>query len=183
MERNSTDKKQLILIFSCLIGTFLISWLVRVQPDITYALGDVNAYATLGDACIYASVLLLGVPWGVIVSAAGAALADLAAGSKLFIIGSLLTKSLMALFVAAFAAQCDNWKRSFAVAGVTEAIMVIGFFIYDLLIVREFRIIGFVFLLQLAQGIVCCAVGAVILRYLPPMDPRTLLKVRRSREE
>ncbi len=188
MNWKNIDKRQLITILSCLAGTILITALIRVDMPFTYMLGkeqvSAGVYATLGDICIYVSVLLLGAPWGVIVSAVGAALADLFVGSKLFIIGSLIIKSLMALFVAAFAAKCDDWKKCLVVAGMTEAIMVLGYFVYDLLIVREFAVAGLAFLTDIAQGAICGAIGAVILRYLPPAHPDKLLEIRRpSREE
>lgn len=187
MNWKNIDKRQLITILSCFVGTLLITALIRVDMPFTYTLGksqvSAGVYATLGDVCIYVSVLLLGAPWGVIVSALGAAFADLIVGSKLFIIGSLIIKSGMALFVAAFAAKCDDWKKCFVVAGMTEAIMVLGYFVYDLLIVREFAVAGLAFLTDLTQGVICGLIGAVILRYLPPMRPDKLLEVRRPPEE
>ncbi|HRX59325.1 MAG TPA: ECF transporter S component [Eubacteriales bacterium] len=187
MDWKSIDKRQLITILSCFVGTFLVTALFRVDMPFTYTLGSqqvsAGVYATLGDACIYVSVLMLGAPWGVIVSALGAALADLVVGSKLFIIGSLIIKSAMALFVAAFALKCDDWKKCLVVAGMTEAIMVLGYFVYDLLIVREFVVAGLAFLTDLAQGVVCGAAGAVILRYMPVMEPEKMLQVRRAPQE
>ena len=66
----------------------------------------------------------------------------------------------MGLFVAAFAAKCDNWKRSLVVAGMTEAIMLVLFFVYDLLIIREFKLVGTTLLMQFIQGVVCTVIGA-----------------------
>lgn len=181
-------KKQLILIGILLALTFGITALIRVKTNITYPLGNsrVNAgvYATLGDACIFVNVLLLGGPWGAAVSAVGAALADLAVGSKLYIMGSLMIKTGMAFFIAAFCQRCDKWSRCFAVAGLTEAIMVLGYFVYDLLIVREFLVAGQAFLINLAQAVVCAGVGTVILHYIPSVHPnKTPQRRRRSREE
>lgn len=183
MSWKDIDKRQLIIILACFIGTFILS-IIRVQPTgVTYELGEVNAYASLGDVGIFASILILGLPWGAVTSVAGLILGDIVMGSKLFIIGNLLIGTGMALFVSAFAAKCDDWKKCFVIAGMTEAIMVLGFFIYDLLIVREFSVVGIAVLLQLAQGIVCGAAGAVVLRYLPPMQPDRMLTVRRSPDE
>jgi len=50
-----------------------------------------------------------------------------------------------------------------------------------MLIVREFKLAGLAFLTDLAQGVVCFAAGAAILRYLTPMYPDKLLSVRRTR--
>jgi len=106
-------------------------------------------------------------------------LGDIVMGSKSFIIGNLLIRSLMALFVAAFAAKCDNWKKSAVVAGMTEAIMLALFFVYDLLIIREFRVVGTSILMQFIQGVVCAAIGTVILRFMPVMQPDKMLEIRR----
>ncbi|HWQ05926.1 MAG TPA: hypothetical protein VN453_01840 [Feifaniaceae bacterium] len=183
MNWKDIDKRQLITILACFIGTFILS-IIRVQPSgVTYELGEVNAYASLGGAGIFASVLILGFPWGVITSVAGLILGDIVMGSKLFIIGNLLIGTGMALFVSAFAIKCNDWKKCFVVAGMTEAIMVIGFFIYDLLIVREFNVVGIAALLQFAQGLICGAIGTVILKYLPPMHPEKMLVIRRSPDE
>lgn len=169
------SKKQLILISSLFVMTFVVTALARVQTGITYQVGQsrVNAgvYATLGDACVYASVLILGFPWGAAVSAIGAALADLVVGSKLYIIGSLLVKTGMAFVAAGLAYQCDGWKKCFLVAGLTELVMLAGYFVYDLVIVREFLVAGKAFLVNLAQAAICTGLGGVVLHYVPVVRP------------
>ena len=169
------SKKKLILISALFVITFAVTALARVKTDITYQVGQsrVNAgvYATLGDVCVYASVLILGFPWGAAVSAVGAALADLVVGSKLYIIGSLLVKTAMAFVAAGFASQCTSWKRCFLVAAFTELVMLAGYFVYDLVIVREFLVAGKAFLVNLGQGVVCAGLGGVVLHYVPIMRP------------
>ncbi len=180
MDWKNIDKRQLIIILSCVAGTFVLS-LLRIPDDvITTRTGDVNAYASLQDAGIFASVMALGMPWGLIAPVFGIVIGDIVMGSKYFIIGNLLIRSLMALFVAAFAAKCDNWKKSFVIAGMTEGIMLVLFFVYDLLIIREFQVVDILVLMQLIQGVVCTVIGAVILRYMPVMRPERMLHVRRS---
>jgi len=182
MNWNDIDKKLLITILACFVGTFVLS-ILRVQPEgISYALGDVNAYAALGSVGIFASILLLGIPWGVVASVAGMILGDIVMGSTLFIIGNLLIGTGVALLVSAFAVKCNTWVKCFVVAGLAEGIMLVLFLIYDLLIVREFQVVGIAALLQLAQAIVCTAVGAVVLKYVPPMYPEKMLDIRRSPE-
>lgn len=179
MNWKNIDKRQLVAILIATFGTFLFS-IIRVQVDATTsALGAVNAYASLQDAGIFASVLALGAPWGIIAPVFGIVLGDIVMGSKNFIIGNLLIRSLMALFVLAFASKCDNWKKSFVVAGMTEGIMLVLFAVYDLLIIREFNVVGITFLLQLVQGVVCAVVGAVVLRFMPVMQPEKMLEIRR----
>ena len=172
------NRKQLILISSLFVITFAVTALARVPTGITYQVGKsrVNAgvYATAGDAMVYVSVLILGFPWGAAVSAVGAALADLVVGSKLYIIGSLLIKPAMALCAAGLANNCNSWKRCFAVAGITELVMLVGYFLYDLVIVREFAVAGQAFLINLIQAVVCTGLGGLALHFIPVVHPERM---------
>jgi uncharacterized membrane protein len=161
------------------VGTFILS-IIRIQAEATTSvLGDVKPYASLQDVGIFVSVMALGSPWGIIAPVFGMVLGDIVTGSKNFILGNIIIGSLMALFVLAFAAKCDNWKKSFVVAGMTEAIMLGLFLVYDLVIIREFAVVGITALLQLLQGVVCAVLGAVVLRYMPVMRPEHMLQIRR----
>lgn len=185
MDWKNVDKRQLITVLSCFVGTFLLS-LIRVpalQNSTTSALGDINAYASLEDVGIFASVMALGAPWGVIAPVLGIVLGDIVMGSKYFIIGNLLIKSVMGLFIAAFASKCDDWKKSFVIAGIAELIMLVLFFIYDLLIIREFNVVGTALLMQLIQAIVCTLLGAAVLRFMPVMQPDRMLEIHRPIDE
>ncbi len=181
MDWKNIDKRQLTTVIICIVGTFILS-ILRIPPitEMTSALGDINAYASLEDVGVFASVMALGVPWGVIAPVLGIVLGDIVMGSKYFIIGNLLIKSVMALFIAAFAAKCDNWKKSFVVAGMAEAIMLVLFFVYDLLIIREFSLVFPTLLMQLIQGVVCTILGAAVLRFMPVMQPDRMLEIRRT---
>ena len=180
MNWKDIDQRQLVAILLCAVGTFVLS-LLRVQANATTsALGNVNAYASLQDVGIFASVMALGSPWGVVAPVIGIVIGDIVMGSKNFIIGNIIIRSLMALFLLAFAAKVDDWKKSFVVAGMTEAMMLILFFVYDLFIIREFNVVGVTILMQLIQGVVCTLIGTVILRYMPVMQPDRMLEIRRS---
>lgn len=185
INRKKIKKNLLIIAGIMLVLNFAITALVRIPFPSIVMLRNGNSsagvYATLGDICIYMSVLLLGMPWGIVVSAVGAALADLVVGSKLYIIGSLLVKAGMALFLSAFSTKCDDWKKCIAVAGIAEVIMVLGYFVYSLLIVGEFIVAGKALLVDLGQGVVCGAIGAVILHYIPPVRPDNMPEVKRRR--
>lgn len=177
---DGVDKRRLIGIALVFAVTFGVSALVRWNPGLTYQVGrdqvDAGTYATLGDACIYAGVLILGVPWSVIVAGVAMAAADIATGSKLYIIGTLFIKAGMAYFIASFALQCNSWKRCFAVAAVAELIMFVAYFFYDLMFV-SFAVAVRALPVNLLQAVVCGAVGAVILKYLPPQRPKELPRV------
>jgi len=58
--------------------------------------------------------------------------------------------------------------------------MLVLFLVYDFVIIREFAIVGITLLLQLAQAVVCTLVGAVVLRYMPVMEPDKMLDIRRT---
>lgn len=180
MDWKNIDKRQWITILICVAGTLVLSMIRVTAEGTTSALGDINAYASLQDAGIFASVMALGAPWGVIAPVLGMVLGDIVMGSKNFIIGNLLIKSVMGLFIAAFAAKCDNWKRSFVVAGMAEAIMLGLFFIYDLLIIREFKLVGTTLFMQLLQALACFVLGAAVLRFMPVMQPDRMLEIRRT---
>jgi len=137
-------------------------------------------YVSLGDVVVYLSVLVLGGPLGALVSAIGGMLGDLIIGAPERIIASLIVRTAMAFFIAAFCRQCTNWKRSFVVAGIAESIMIAGYFVCDLLIMREFAVAAQAFLVDIAQGIVCGLIGAIILRFVKPMNPDKLPRVRRQ---
>ena len=90
MNWKNVDKQQLITVLICIVGTFILST-IRVQTAATTsALGAVNAYASLQDAGIFASVMALGTPWGVIAPVVGIVLGDIVMGSKNFIIGAII---------------------------------------------------------------------------------------------
>lgn len=179
MDWKNLDKRQLATILLCIVATFILSLIRITATGTTSAIGDINAYASLEDVGIFASVMALGVPWGIIASVLGIVIGDLVMGSQYFIIGNLLIKSVMGLFLAAFAAQCDDWKKSFVIAGITELIMVVLFFIYDLLIIREFSVVGTTLLMQLIQGAACFVLGTVVLRFMPVMRPDRMLTIHR----
>lgn len=179
MNWRNIDQRQLITILLCAVGTFVLSairWSVTLD---TTAPGDFIAYASLQDVGIFVSVMALGSPWGIIAPVFGIVLGDIVMGSKDFILGNILIRSVMALFILAFAAKVDNWKKSFVVAGITEAIMLALFLVYDLVIIREFAVVGVTLLMQLLQAAVCFLIGAVILRYMPVMQPDHMLEIRR----
>ncbi|PKM40219.1 MAG: hypothetical protein CVV04_08090 [Firmicutes bacterium HGW-Firmicutes-9] len=180
MNWKNIDQRQVITILLCTVGTFILS-ILRVQVDATTsAIGAMNSYASLQDVGIIASVMALGSPWGIVAPVVGIVIGDIVMGSKNFIIGNIIIRSLMALFALAFSAKVDNWKKSFVVAGLMEGIMLVLFLVYDFVIIREFAIVGITLLLQLAQAVVCTLVGAVVLRYMPVMEPDKMLDIRRT---
>ena len=58
--------------------------------------------------------------------------------------------------------------------------MLVLFFVYDLLIIREFSLVFPTLLMQLIQGVVCTILGAAVLRFMPVMQPDRMLEIRRT---
>ncbi len=186
MQWDEKQKRQAILTAVMLVLTFGITALVRIDIHSITEAGtnaDAGVYVSLGDVCVYASVLLLGGPWGALVSAVGSAVADIVVGSYDYIIGSILIKGGMAFFVSAFCLKCDSWKRCLVIAALTETIMALGYFLYNLLIRAQYSVAALELPLDLAQGIVCGAVGMLILKYLPARRPDAMPKIKRRRVE
>ncbi len=168
--------RKLILILSAAIVSFLVTWLCRVDIDsITLANGNpAGAYINLGDIVIYIGVFVVGGPWMALACAVGSLFADIAVGSPQYIVGSMLIKAGMALFLGRYSKHCDTWKRALVVAAIAESIMVLGYFVFNLVIrtqpVMAFHEIGY----DLLQGVVCGAIGMVLLRLMPKLHLRGL---------
>lgn len=99
-------------------------------------------------------------------------------GSKNFIIGNILIRSLMALFLLAFAARWMIGKRALSSRASRKRSCSCCLWSM-ILIIREFGVVGVTLLMQLLQGVVCAVLGAVLLRYMPLMQPDKMLEIRR----
>lgn len=158
------------LLLAAVLGlTILVTTLLRVPIALsaTVAGKDAGVYVTLGDTCVFLAVLLCGTPWGALIAAVGMALSDLIVGSYSYIIGSLLIKGGMALFIGTYGVRCNGWRACFRVAFLAEAIMVAGYFVYDLAVFGQYLIAAYEIPLNLLQGLVCGAAGACLLNKLP----------------
>ena len=179
------NKRRLIEIVLVALVTFGVTALLRIKFDgITYPVGreelPAGVYATLGDACIYLAVLILGVPWGPAVAAIAMAAADLAVGSKLYFIGTLLIKFIMGYFIAAFALHCKTLRHCFAIAGLAEGLMFILYFFYDLVFVN-YSVAVHALPINLLQAAVNCILGTLILYKVPVQYPRRMPRIRRRK--
>lgn len=147
-------------------ATILLTTLVSIP--IPGGLGFVN----LGDAGVLTAAFLLGGPWGALCGGAASALSDLLLGYGAYAPATFLIKGGMALFLGTFVKHCDTWKKCFVVAAIAEGIMVLGYFIFDLVVFAQYSIAAQEIPVNLAQGLVCGALGAVLIRYLPQQIKR-----------
>ena len=181
------NRKRLIFMGILLVLTVAITALLRVDCGFTRHVGrtevPAGTYATLGDICVFLNAILLGGTWGAIVSVLGCGLADVLVGSYSYIIGTIIIKAAMALFIARYAKHCDNWKKAIVVALIAEAIMLIGYFIFDLVIFVEYEIAVREILVNLAQGLFCSIGGAALIRYLLPQVRKAKAQRRRKAQQ
>ena len=89
-----------------------------------------------------------------------------------------LAAVLMALLAFSFPFTKTVALLVFVVAGITELIMFVAYFFYDLLFVSYSVAIKAV-PINLLQAAVCGALGALVLRYVPIMHPDKMLEIRR----
>ena len=182
---SGVDKRRLLEVIVVAALSFLLTAYARIPFDVTYTVGrqqlNAGVCATLGDVCLYFGVLVLGAPWAPAVCAVCMALADLAAGAKLFFIGTLFIKFGVAYFIAAFALNCDTFVKSLAVAGIAEGLMFILYFLYSLVFVSVSAALH-ALPADLLQGAVCACLGALLLWKMEPLRPRELPRIRRTRE-
>ena len=104
----------------------------------TYAVkipSPTNGYVNLGDCFVLASGWLLGPWYGAAAAGIGSALTDLLAGYPYYVPGTLVIKALMALAAALLYKAMAKKSWAFVVCGaVAEAIMVVGYCLYDALL-------------------------------------------------
>lgn len=184
-------RKRLIQMGILLVLTVMITAIARVDCGFVRHVGrtEVSAgtYVTLGDICVFLNVIMLGGRYALIVSALGCAIADICVGSYSYILGTLLIKAGMALFLDRYIKHCDRWRKGILVALLAEAIMVVGYFIFDLVIFVEYAVAAQEILVNLAQAAVCGVIGSLMIVYLYPAVRKARIerckRIRREKDE
>ena len=126
-----TDDKTLILAGVMFVVILLLTWLLRV--DIHYQ-GKLGGYWTLGDVGIYVAAVLLGGPWAALCAAAGSALADIIVGQAIYAPASIIIKALMPIVFLSHAQRGHSVLHLIKSIGIAGGVMVLGYFLYDLVI-------------------------------------------------
>lgn len=124
-------------------------------------------YIHLGDGAVFLSAMLLGLP-GAVASALGSALADLIL-APVYIPATVVIKAAMALIVSALYRHRSNVLTvvSFVLA---EAIMVLGYFLYDSLLAHSFAAAASAIPANCIQGAIGVAFGVVCLTVMPRLN-------------
>ena len=123
-----------------------------------------TGYANLGDCIVLLGAYILGPAYGAAAAGIGAMLADLFAGYGIYAPATLVIKALMAL---AAVALFRKKRFSFTVLGIiaAEAVMVAGYFLYELLLGNAGAAVASVFG-NVMQGLVGGAAAVVLIALL-----------------
>ena len=127
------DKKMQWLILTSLFAA-LIFVTVRFIP--AFPLGNMG-YVNFGDTFIYLSALMLPAPFACVASALGAGLADLSFNAVLWVIPTIIIKSLLVLSASFFAKKTKGLPRDISIA-LCGVITVVGYYLAEVLLLRFF---------------------------------------------
>lgn len=158
---NKLDKKKLILIVVLFAITVLLSWL----PSFLYPVqdGKPGGYWNLGDVGVYLSAALLGGPWGALIAAVGAALADLIKSQAIYAPATLVIKAAMALLFGWHVRQGTTILHIAKSVGYCGLLMTLGYFLYDLILRGSYQIAAIGLPLNLLQVIASGLVAVPVL--------------------
>ena len=126
---NSVNRTNQIknLVFAALLAALAcVATLVLTVPSPT------GGYMNLGDTVVVLSAYLLGPWWGAAAAGIGSMLADLFAGYPAYAPATLVIKAVMALLAAVLYKALGKKNWAFLVCAVAaEAVMVVGYWLYD----------------------------------------------------
>ena len=133
----------------------LATFVIKLPVPIT------NGYVHLGDGFIFLAALLTG-PVGALVAGVGSMLADLIGGYFPYILPTFVIKAAMG-FIAGSFAVCDskNLLRNLIVFLCAEAVMVLGYFLFEGVLYGFAAALGAVFP-NIIQGVFGVVVGLAL---------------------
>ena len=124
-----TDKRVRQIVFAALFAALccVATMAIRIPTPL-------GGYIHAGDAVVVLAAFLLGPVWGALAAGIGSALADIVSGYVLYAPGTMIVKALVALIAGAMLRGAFIKKQSLRalLAGVvSEAVMVLGYFFYE----------------------------------------------------
>ncbi len=158
------DTKTWILLAVMCVVTALLTWLVRF--DIHVDNHPVAGYWTMGDVGVYVSAALLGGPLGAIVAGVASALGDLLAGQAIYMPASLILKAAMAFLMARFLTKGRDFASLCKAVGICGLIMVLGYFLYDLVLRGDYAIAALGLPINLLQVIASAVITVPVLKLI-----------------
>lgn len=104
---------------------FVATWLIKIPVPVSG-----GAYLNFGDAAIFVCAYILGGPLAALSAGLGSALADIAAGTAVYAVPTLLIKALMALIVGLMTGS-QKFVPYIAGCIAAGAVMVFGYAVFE----------------------------------------------------
>jgi len=158
------DNKTLITAGIMFVVILLLTWLLRIELNILRDGVSAGAFIHPGDIGVYIAAGILGGPWAALASALGSGLADVFAGSAIYAIPSLIIKAAMAFLLAHYMKKDHTWLGLIRGLILTGVLMVLGYFIFDLVIMGDYEVAALSLPFNLLQMIVCGLVALPVLK-------------------
>lgn len=161
-----TDNKTLITAGIMAVVIVLFTALLRVDLNILRNGQHAGAYLSLGDVGLYVAILLLGGPWAALCAAVGSALGALFIGSAVYAPANLIFKPLMVFTAVALLKRDSTWMGVFKAVGLASAVMILGGFLYDLVILASYEVAALRLPYNLIEAVVCALISIPVLKLL-----------------
>lgn len=132
--------------------------------------GNVN----LGDSMILICSFFLGY-YGILPASIGASLCDVLNGYGIYAPGTFIIKALIVIVVTFFMKAIKNKKASFILSSILgEAVMVLGYFIYEAMVL-SYGFGAYVNIpFNMIQGFVCILVGVFLYSFLKRYEDKLI---------
>lgn len=101
-----------------------------------------SGYVHPADGILIIAALLTGPLYGGIAAAVGSAFADIFAGFIVYVPATFVIKGLMALVAGFICKKNKSAKKVFLSAVVAETVMIIGYFIFELFMYKEYAFVN-----------------------------------------
>ncbi len=119
------------------ILTAMFAALACVATMVIHIPSPMNGYVNMGDAVVLLGAFLLGPVSGMIAAGLGSMLADLFLGYSSYMFATLIIKGLMGLAAGLMVKKSGSVLFAAVAAVLAEAIMVLGYFLFESLILSN----------------------------------------------
>ena len=160
------EKKTLITAGVMFVAILIMTWVLRIPLGIQRNGENAGVFIHAGDIGVYLAAVLLGGPWGAIVAALGCCLADIFVGSAIYAIPTLIIKAGMVFLLAYFMKKDHSWLGILRTVGYAGGLMVIGYFLYDLVILGDYEVAALSLPFNLLQMIFSGLIAWPVLKIL-----------------
>jgi len=162
--RRQIDNKTLITVGIMTVVITLLTCLLRIELSFLRNGQDAGVFISLGDVGLYIAYMLLGAPWAAVCGAVGTALGEIIVGSAVYAPLSLVLRPLMVVTAHIFLKNDTSWSGVIKGVGFASAVMVLGSFIYNLVILTSYSVAALSLPLHLLQSLACSLIAAPILK-------------------